>query len=188
MSYNTFTVPARAKQKQKKPLKPARPSTRRVEPEKDIFSWKAPGRPFKRRDRDFWITLLAIVAVVSLVLYIIEGIIPVILAISLLFLFYILSTVKPEKIEYRITNRGVKIADKRTDWALMTRFWFSRRFESELLVFEMVTIPGRLELVINPKDKDGLRKALADYLIEEEAPATSLDKAADWFSKKLPGN
>ena len=38
------------------------------------------------------------------------------------------------------------------------------------LVFEMLTLPGRLEMVINPKDKDSLKKVISDYIPEEKDP------------------
>ncbi len=113
---------------------------------------------------------------------------PVLLIVALVFLFYILSTVEPGEIEYKITNKGVRIADKRNSWEIFTRFWFSERLGSSLLVFEMLTLPGRLEVVINTKDEDAIRKAVLKHLPEEEAPPTNLDKAANWFSQKLPGN
>ncbi len=165
-----------------------RPVVVRREPEKDLVSWTAPARPFKRRDREFYITILAIAGIVGLVLFLIEGFMPVILIVSLVFLFYVLSTVEPENIEYKITNKGIKIVDKRTGWALMNRFWFSRRFDSELLVVETFGLPGRMELVINSKDKEEIKKALSSYVVEEEAPPSYLDKAANWFAKKLPNS
>src|SRR3989344_2388837 len=91
---------------------PARVPSIRFEPEKDLHSWKAPSRPFKKRGREFWVTVLSIAALLAFVLFLAEGVMPVILIISLVFLFYVLSTVTPEEIEYKITNRGVKVADK----------------------------------------------------------------------------
>ena len=158
---------------------------KKVEPEKNLFSWKAPGRPFKKRDREFWIKLIAIVGLIGFVVYIVEGLIPVLLAISLMFLFYVLSTVEPEEIEYRITNRGVKIADKNTGWDVINRYWFAKRSGSDLLVLDLTVIPGRLDLVIGSKDKDSIRKALKEYLNEEKTTPSGFDKTADWFSKKL---
>ena len=158
------------------------------EPEKDLVTWTAASRPFKRRNREFYITLIAIAAIVGLVLFLVEGFMPVILIVSLVFLFYVLSTVEPEKIEYKITTKGIFIALKRTDWNLISRFWFSRRFESELLVVQTFVLPGRLELVIDPDKKEEIKKALLKYVPEEEVPPSGLDRAAMWFSKKLPGN
>ena len=158
------------------------------EPEKDLFAWRAPARLFKRRGREFWVTTVAIAGIAGLILFLIEGFMPVILIISLVFLFYILTTVEPEEIEYKVTNMGVKIAGKRTEWGLLTRYWFSHRSGNELLVFEILTLPGRLELIVNSKEKEAIKKALSAYLPEEEAPPTNLDKFTSWFSKKLPGN
>jgi len=158
----------------------------RLSSEKTLFVWRAPSRPFKRRNKDFWMTVMAIAGVFGLILFLVEGVMPVILIISIIFLFYVLSTVEPESIEYTVTDRGVKIADKRTDMELLTRFWFARRYNDELLVFETRMVPGRLELVINTKDKEKIRKVLLEYLSEEEASPSSLDRATNWLSKKLP--
>src|SRR5690554_6974200 len=87
------------------------------EPEKDLVSWTAPARPFKTRNRKFYVTLIATAGIVGLVIFFVEGWVPVILIISLIFLFYIMSTVPPEEVEYKITNKGIKIAGRRTDWA-----------------------------------------------------------------------
>jgi len=160
----------------------------RREPEKTLFSWKAPVRPFKRRDREFWITVGVIAVIFGLILFLIEGVMPVVLIIAIVFLYYVLSTVVPEEIEYGITNRGIKIVDKTTSWELLTRYWFSKRYNSKLLIFEMITLPGRLELVINEKDKENLRKQLNKYVFEEEVSPSNLDRSANWFSKKFPGN
>lgn len=161
-----------------------------IKPEKehDLANWVAPARPFKRRNREFYVTVISIAAIVGLILFLVEGWVPVVLLISLVFLFYVMNTVEPENIEYRITTKGIKIAEKLTEWPYLGRFWFSRRFDSELLIIETARLPGRLELVINPELKTKIREGLAQYLKEEEVPPSYLDKAAGWFSKKLPGN
>lgn len=156
------------------------------EPEKEFFSWTAPARPFKRRNREFYVTVIAIAAIVGLVLFLAEGFMPVILIVSLVFLFYILNTVEPENLKYEITNKGVKVEGKMTDWVAITRFWFSRRLDSSLLILETLRLPGRLELVIKDENKKSIRKALSDYITEEKTPPSYMDRAANWVSKKLP--
>jgi len=157
-------------------------------PEKSLYSWNAPARPFKRRGRDFWVTAIAISVVVGLILFAVEGFMPVILLIALVFLFYVMNSVKPEDIEYKVTNYGISMAGKVTEWDRVTRFWFSNRFDNKLLIFEALSLAGRLELVVNDADIEKLRDVLSKYLTEEEAPPSYLDKTANWFSKKLPGN
>jgi len=157
-------------------------------PENDLFIWIAPSRPFKIRTREYFVTLFAITGLIGFILFIAEGAMPVVLLIAIVFLFYVLSTVKPEDVEYKITNKGIKVSGKRTDWQLMGRFWFGKRFDSELLTVETFVLPGRMELVIKPEDKETIKKHLSAYLPEEEIAATGLEKAANWFSSKLPGN
>ncbi len=158
----------------------------KTEPETDLVVWVAPARPFKRRNRQFYVTLIATASIVGLVLFFVEGWVPVVLIISLIFLFYVMSTVPPEDIEYKITNKGIKIAGRRSDWETLGRFWFSRRFDTRLLVIETYTIPGRIELVIEPYKNEEIQSAIAKFLVHEEIPPSNLDKAAVWFAKKLP--
>ena len=158
------------------------------EPEKDLFVWRGPSRPFKTRTKEFYVTLFAIVGLVGLVLFIAEGAMPVVLLIAIVFLFYVLSTVVPEEVEYKITNQGIKVAGVRTNWEGMGRFWFTRRLDSDVLVVETFVIPGRLELVIKGEDTEVIRKNLSSYLSEEEVKPSGLEKATNWFSSKLPGN
>jgi hypothetical protein len=173
------------KENENKKQEPRRPE---LEPEKVLFSWKAAARPFKKRDKRFWTTVISIATLFGIILFLIEGAMPVILIISIIFLYYILSTVPPNEIEYAITNKGVKIADRTTEWGLTNRYWFAERLGSDLLVFETFVLPGRLELVIKKEDKDKLKKVLGKYVLYEEVPPSNLDRAADWFAKKLPGN
>jgi len=158
------------------------------EPERELVSWKAPARPFKRRDKRFYTTVIAMAGIAGLVLFAIEGVMPVILLIALIFLFYVLSTVEPEEIEYVITNKGIKVAGKKTEWAYLGRFWFRHQFDSELVVIEAANLVGRMELVMDKDKKDEIKKALSAHLTEEEIPPAYLDKAANWFAEKLPGN
>jgi len=154
--------------------------------EHDLFVWGAPARPFKRRSKNFYITVFSIVGIVGLILFLAEGAMPVILLASLIFLYYVLNTVQPQTVEYKITTWGIKVAEARTTWSQMTRFWFSERQDIHLLIFETLKIPGRLELVINKEDKEKIRGTLSKYLNEEKAPPSNLDKITNWVAKKLP--
>lgn len=160
----------------------------RRESERDLVEWTAPARPFKRRDKQFYVTTFAMAGIVSLVLFFAEGVMPVILIVSLVFLYYVLSTVEPESVEYKITNKGVKISGKLTEWQYLTRFWFSKRFDTELLVIESVLLPGRIEFVINPEITEKLKKEISAYIPFEEVPASGLDRITGWIAKTLPGN
>jgi len=157
------------------------------EPERELLNWTAPARPFKRMNREFWVTIIAMAGIVGLILFFAEGFMPVILIISIIFLVYVLTTVEPENVNYSITNRGVKVGEKTFEWENLVRFWFSKRFDSPLLIVQKYGIPDRLEFVISRDDKENLKTTLLKYIPEEKVPPSSLDKAAGWFSKKMPG-
>ena len=161
----------------------------KLAPEKTIHSWRAPARAFKRRDKEFWLTIAVMVTMGGLVIFLVEGFMPVILIIAVVFLFYILNTVEPDELEYAITNKGIKIGDKKIYWGETGgRFWFSDKFENKILVIETANFPFRLELMVLNIEIDNIKKILKQYLIEEEIPPSKIDKAASWFSKKIPGN
>ena len=161
-------------------------SFKKPELEKDLVVWNAPSRPFKRRDKQFYLTTISIAGIVCLILFLAEGAMPVILIISLIFLYYVMSTVPPEVIEYKVTNKGIKVLGRRADWENLGRFWFVKRYDNELLVVETNFIPNRMEVVIDSNQKEKIQKELSEYLVHEEISPSNLDKAIEWFSKKLP--
>jgi hypothetical protein len=160
----------------------------RRESERDLVTWTALARPFKRRDRQFYVTTFAIAGIVSLVLFLAEGIMPVILIVSLVFLYYVLSTVQPEDVEYRVTTKGIRIAGKLTEWQYLIRYWITKRFDNELMIVDTIKLPGRIEFVINPEVKEKLKKEVSTYIPYEEVPPAALDKVTNWFAAKIPGN
>lgn len=151
-----------------------------------LFAWTAPVRPFKKRDKEFFTTIAAVALLMGLILFFIDGILPVGVVIAVVFLVYILSTVPPEEVEHRITTKGVVFAGKKYKWDELTRFWFTRRFGNDLLIVESKQMPNRLEMVVLPADRDKIRHAIENHLPYEEAAPNFLDKAAVWLSKRVP--
>jgi hypothetical protein len=151
--------------------------------EKELLSWESGARPFKRRDRDTYVTIIAVAALFGIILFIIQGIMPVLLIVSLLFLFYILSTVEPERVTYKITDSGIQINEKLTHWGELTRFWFTHRLDHTMLIMETTFLPGRLEIIIDSESKDKIKKVLKDYIPNEESPPSLFDKASNLTSK-----
>lgn len=153
---------------------------------RELFSWSAPTRPFKRRDREFYITIAAVAFLVAVILFTIEGFLPVVVVFALVFLVYVMTSVAPGMTEHKITNRGVVFANKRYFWHELTRFWFTQRFGNDLLIVETTRLPGRLEMVIHPEDLGTIRQILQEFIDMEEATPNFMDKTASWFSKRIP--
>src|SRR5690606_14974424 len=94
----------------------------RYQEEKVLFTWTAVARPFKRQSREFYVTALSIAVLFGLILFLIDGIMPVLLIVAFCFLFYVLHNVEPENAEYKITTFGIRVADRLTVWDDIVRF------------------------------------------------------------------
>jgi hypothetical protein len=151
--------------------------------EEDLLSWETGSRPFKRRDRDTYVTIIAIASLFGIILFVVQGILPVILIASLVFLFYVLSTVEPNKVTYRITTLGVRLGDNLTPWENINRFWFTQRLNHHLLVLETASLLGRLEVVINEQDQDKIKKVMEQYISHEKSSPSVFDKTTKLMGK-----
>jgi hypothetical protein len=153
---------------------------------RESFSWKAPARPFKKRGVEFFTTVAVLAVLTGIILFTIEGFMPVLVIISLVFLIYVLTTVPPDEVEHKITDQGIFFAGRRIAWKNILRFWFTQRFGNDILVLETAMIPSRVEMVINSQDKEKIAKLLEEKVLYEEVPPSFLDKVALWFSKRIP--
>jgi len=159
-----------------------------VKEEKTLYQWEALERPYQQRDREFWMTILSILGLVSLILVFVKEWFLITALFGLAFLYYVLTTVPPNKGKYRITNKGVYFnRSQRVDWEVLRRFWFSRKWGYDLLHLETwLKFPRVVSFVIDKKEKDKIAKIIGKYLPQEEASPNFLDKFSSWLSKKLP--
>lgn len=154
---------------------------------KVLYTWVAPIRPFKRRDREFWTTVIAIVVLVGLILFFVKEWFLIAAIISLTFVYYVLSTVEPEKDEYKLTNRGLVYAGQTYPWENLSQFWFSDKYGQKVVNFEIRGgLIGRVTILVGEGDQAKIKEILLKYIIEEEVKPNFLDKAADWIQKKVP--
>ncbi len=163
-----------------------RPVVVRPEPEKILLTWRAPSRLFKERNREFWVTIFAMGGILGLILFFIEGWMPVAVIVAFVFLIYVLSTVPPEETEHRITNKGVVFGEKTYIWETLLRFWFEEKWGQRVLLVDTMRLPGRLNLLLGKTDEEEVRKTLKTYIIEEKPKEMWMDKAAKWVNKKVP--
>lgn len=155
--------------------------------EKTLIEWDAPERSFKKRDKDFWITVVAILILFSVVLVFIKEFFLIVSLVSILFLYYVLSTVPPAIVKNKITNRGIHFGDAKYGWDLLFRFWFKKNLDSEMVEFETnLRIPRQISLVISPSDKEKLKEILLKKLPLVESSPNFVDKLTKWFGDRLP--
>lgn len=168
-------------------LKKEKIETERGVETRALLSWEAPTRPFKKRDREFFSNAVAIAFLVGVILFFLKEWFLIIAIIALLFLVYILSTVPPEKVEHKITNRGIVTGGKSYLWNELGNFWFAQQLGEKTLNIEVpFQIPRRLILLLGDQKEEVLKKLLSRFLESEEPTPGFTERAGEWLSKKIP--
>lgn len=160
-------------------------STKKIE-EKTLFEWRAPERPFKRRNRKFYTNIIGLAIIGSLFLFFFDGWAPVLLIIAIVFFIYVISTIEPEIVKHKITTAGLWFSNTFYPYEESGHFWFAPRLDSTILVLETYNFPHRMEFVILKDDQKKIEQLLSKYLLHEELPPSFLDRATQWFTSKLP--
>lgn len=156
-------------------------------PTKVLLSWQAPSRPFKKQSREYFTTLGALIFLIALILLFLKEFVFIAAILSLFFFVYVLSTVKPEEITHKITNKGILTGKKTYRYENLGRFWFSQKWGSQILNVEnFLGLPTRLTLLLGEAPKEKVKKVLEEYLIMEKPEKNFIDKASSWLSKKVP--
>lgn len=154
---------------------------------KVLLAWKAPSRPFKRRDKEFWTTVIAIVFLVGLILIFVREWFLIAAIIALTFVYYVLSTVEPEEMEYKITNKGIIYAGATYPFENLTQFWFSEKYGQKIINFDLRGggIVGRITILLGNTNEKQIKDILVKYLLEEEPKPTFMDNASNWLQEKV---
>jgi len=161
-----------------------------VEPKetKILIEWKSPSRPFKKRDRDYFTTIGAMVFLIVVILFFIKEWLLIGAILSFTFLVYILNTIPPEEVDHKITNKNITSADHIYEYKDLGQFWFVQKFGHPVLIIQTKKrFPARLLILLNGIEEKKIRETLSPYLSYKENPEkTWMDNAAEWLSKKVP--
>jgi len=157
------------------------------EPLKTLLEWKAASRLFKKREREYFTTIGSIVFLLAIILLFLQEWFLIVVMVALMFVAYILSTVQPEEVEHKITNRGIFTGGDSYAWAALGRFWFTEKWGQKILHLEtLLAFPRRLTLLLGRIDQEQIKKILSDYLLFEEPKKTWIDNASAWLSAHIP--
>src|SRR3989344_3962647 len=79
---------------------------------KTLFAWKAPLRPFKKRDREYYTTVGAIVFLVAVILFFLKEWLLIGVVVALAFVSYVFASVPPGEDEHMVTNKGIRTGER----------------------------------------------------------------------------
>jgi hypothetical protein len=163
------------------------PVINQPEPEKILFSWNAPSRLYKKRNRDFYTTIAALVFLISIILLLAREFLLIGVVMAFGFLSYVLASVKPEPIENTLTNKGVRTHDKLYLWPEISRYWWEEKWSTHLLHLEYPPqFPHKVILLATSEQKTDIDKVVAKYVIMDKPDPNFLDKSASWLQQKVP--
>jgi len=155
--------------------------------EKDLYVWEQVERPFKRKDKNFWMTAIVLLILVSMIFFYMKEFLLIVALFSALFLFYTLSAIEPNKIKYKITNRGIYFGDSRIEWSLLNHFWIKKNLDSDAIYFETnLRFPRQICIIISSESIEELKKIIARRVPMLEDSPEFVDKVTKWFGKKFP--
>jgi len=178
----------------KEPLELSKSETRKQEPDRyrhtveTILEWTAPGRPFKKKSRQYYLTSILIVILVEIILFLFSQYMLMLVILSLLFVAFSLATVPPSDFKYRISSEGITIEDHFFLWQELYDFYFKKREGVDVVhVRTHSFLPGELTLTLGSTDREHVKSALLPYLpYRELVKPTFMEKSGDWLFKNFP--
>lgn len=168
---------------------PAQKNNNKTKPRtlKTLLEWSAPERPFKKRDREYFTTIGAVVFLLAIILLFLKEWALIAVIIALVFVAYVMATIEPRKVKHKITNRGIVTGGKTYRWEELSRFWFSQKWGQKMLQLETLgDLPRRLILLLGEVEEKKAKQLLSQYLSSEEPEKSWIDNASEWLSRRVP--
>ncbi len=155
---------------------------------KTLLSWSAPGRPFKVRTKQFYMTAILIAFFIEIILFLFSQYMLMFVILSLLFVSFAFAYVPPRNFHYRISTEGLKLEDHFYIWHELYDFYFTKRNGIEILNIRTKSMfPGVLTITLGDVPRDHLKDVLLRYLpFREYIKPTFMEKSGDWLSKNFP--
>ena len=155
---------------------------------KTFLSWSAPGRPFKKRGKQFYMTALLIALLIEVILFLFSQYMFMFVIASLVFVGFAFTSVPPKNFHYRVSSEGIAVEDHFYIWEELYDFYFRRREGIDILYVRTKDfLPGALIISLGDLHKDQVKQALIQFLpYREIVKPTFMDRSGDWLYKNFP--
>lgn len=153
-----------------------------------LLSWKAPGRPFRKRGKEYYLTILLATVLFEIIAFLFGQYTLMVLILSFVFLVFVLATIKPHDFTYRISTEGITIEDHFYLWQELYDFYFKKKDGVETVhIRTKAFLPGELIIPLGTVDKEHLKSILVQALpYRELVKPTFMEKSADWMTRTFP--
>jgi len=153
-----------------------------------LLSWKAPGRPYKKRGKQFFATSLLLTLLIEIILFLFSQYALMLVVASFVFLAFSFVLVPPRDFHYKISNQGITVEDHFYLWQELYDFYFKRREGIDILMVRTRALfPGELSITLGDMDKNHVLQVMLPYLpYREVVKPTFMEKSSDWLVKTFP--
>ncbi len=163
-------------------------STAETHEVKNLLTWKAKARPYRKRKREFFLMVAFVTLCFLVILFLFKEWTLMLAVLSIAFLTVVLYTIEPHEVEHRITTQGVITGEHAYLFKELYDFWFSEKDGHTVLYLHTYAFfPGVLSLLLGDLEEKTVRDVLVKYIPYREVMAkTFMDKAGNWLSKNFP--
>lgn len=156
---------------------------------KTLLEWHAPGRPFQRHSKEYYINLFLITVAIEIIIFLFHQYLLMMVVLSLAFLAFALAVIPPHMFYYKITTEGIRVEDMFFLWDELYDFYFDKHSGVEVLkVGTKAYFPGELTLMLDDSvDRKKLKVTMLAFLpFREYVKPTMTQKAGDWLGRNFP--
>lgn len=155
--------------------------------ERELYSWQAVARVYKTRGKDFYSTVIVLAVLISVIMFFIEGIMPVLLVWAIVFVIWAINKTPPEEVKHTITNRGIRTGGGIYFWEEMVFFFIEDDGENKVLRVVLARrFPGQLGLVLKKGDEEKIKQLIGKRVELNKPEPGWMDRFIVWFKKKVP--
>ena len=152
--------------------------------EKKILDWESYDRPHKVWGKEFYSSVIVIAFLVSVILFFIEGVMPVVVVWSLVFMLWAMNKTEPKLTNNKMTTWGLRSTDKLYSFEEMNQFWFETKWSTRLLRINLSQSPWHVVFVISENIEDKIKEELSKRVPFMEPVPTAIDKFTKWLGEK----
>lgn len=164
------------------------PAEMEKKPEKTetLLAWTSPSRLFKKRNKEFFTNIAAIIFLLIVILIFAREYMFIIAVLSIAFFIYVMSTVPPEDVKHKITSLGIESVGHFYRWDSLVEFWFDSQWEQTMMVIRPI-VGSRIIILLGQEDKNNVKELVSKHIPFREQPERSwVDNAARWITEKIP--
>ena len=155
---------------------------------KTLLSWSAPGRPFRKKSKEFFLSGLLIVFLIEVILFIFSEYLLMFVVGTLYFFAVSLAITPPHNFHYKISTQGIKVEDHFYIWEELYDFYFKIIDGTDVLVVRtQAFLPGELKIPLGDVHVEHARRVLIEYLpFREVMRPTFMERSSEWLAKNFP--